>query len=123
FAAHTFNLGPCVRCFLHRDCLNFPPGACPIFVLGKFDYTRSAQLIIVEPKVIVELMHGDLFIVLSSLLTHGNAPLLKGEERMSWTCWMAGGLVRWIAAGKRLVSELKTEKMQRDYKREATKWE
>ncbi|KZV83199.1 hypothetical protein EXIGLDRAFT_598006, partial [Exidia glandulosa HHB12029] len=119
----TFNLGPYVRCWLHRDCLNFPPGVCPIFILGNFDHRISAQLIIVEPKVIIELMHGDLFIMLSSLLTHSNAPLQAGEERMSWTCWMAGGLVRWIAAGGKLVNELTTKAMQRKYAKEAAKWQ
>ncbi|KZV85178.1 hypothetical protein EXIGLDRAFT_571457, partial [Exidia glandulosa HHB12029] len=108
FAAHTFNLGPHVQCLLHRDSLNWPRGICPVIVFGNFDHTTSGQFIMVEPKVVLELQHGDVFIFLSSLLTHGNAPLREGEERMSWTCWMAGGLMRWIAAGHQLVNQLTT---------------
>lgn len=121
FAAHTFNLGPQVRCWLHRDSQNWPPGICPVLVRGDFDHTRSAQMILVEPKIVLELRSGDLFIMLSSLITHGNAPLGEGETRMSWTCWMAGGLCRWLAAGRALVSSLTTTAQQESYKRKTEK--
>ncbi|EJD38756.1 hypothetical protein AURDEDRAFT_39960, partial [Auricularia subglabra TFB-10046 SS5] len=99
FAAHTLNLGPQVRCILHRDSQNWVEGPCPIIIIGEFDHTVSGQFIIEEAKVALELRSGDIMILLSSLLTHGNTPLREGEVRLSWTCWMAGGLVRWLAAG------------------------
>ncbi|EJD40805.1 hypothetical protein AURDEDRAFT_69735, partial [Auricularia subglabra TFB-10046 SS5] len=122
FAAHTLNLGPQVRCILHRDSHNWPEGPCPVIVTGKFDHTRSGHFVLVEPKVVLELRSGDIIILLSSLLTHGNAPLKKGEIRMSWTCWMAGGLVRWLAAGCRLVSSLNTRALQHEYARRAKEY-
>ncbi|EJD36430.1 hypothetical protein AURDEDRAFT_31201, partial [Auricularia subglabra TFB-10046 SS5] len=98
----TLNLGPQVRCLLHRDSQNFKPGVCTLLTCGRFDHTRSGHFIMVEPKVILELKNGDVLLFLSSLITHGNAPLRAAERRMSWTCWTAGGLVRWAAAGHAL---------------------
>ncbi|EJD42395.1 hypothetical protein AURDEDRAFT_43413, partial [Auricularia subglabra TFB-10046 SS5] len=86
-------------CILHRDSQNWPQGVCPIIVKGRFDHTVSGHFVLVEPKIVQELKSGDVILVLSSLVTHGNAPLKPGDIRLSWTCWMAGGLVRWLAAG------------------------
>ncbi|EJD33962.1 hypothetical protein AURDEDRAFT_43352, partial [Auricularia subglabra TFB-10046 SS5] len=99
FAAHTLNLGPFVCCLLHRDAQNWPHGICPAMAFGEFDHTCSGHFIMEEPKVVLEFKSGDIVLFLSSLITHGNAPLAAGERRMSWTCWLAGGLVRWLAAG------------------------
>ncbi|EJD32640.1 hypothetical protein AURDEDRAFT_77553, partial [Auricularia subglabra TFB-10046 SS5] len=115
FAAHTLNLGPYVRCLLHRDAQNWPKGVCPAMALGDFDHTKSGHFIMEEPKVVLELRSGDIILFLSSLITHGNAPLCPGDVRMSWTCWMAGGLVRWLAAGCALVSSLTTRAKQEKY--------
>ncbi|EJD42796.1 hypothetical protein AURDEDRAFT_67131, partial [Auricularia subglabra TFB-10046 SS5] len=115
FAAHTLNLGPQVRCILHRDSQNWPEGPCPLLVIGEFDHEVSGHFVIEEAKVALELRSGDVIILLSSLLTHGNAPLRPGEVRLSWTCWMAGGLVRWLAAGCALVSSLRTRTEQAQY--------
>ncbi|EJD46696.1 hypothetical protein AURDEDRAFT_43093, partial [Auricularia subglabra TFB-10046 SS5] len=95
FAAHTFNLGPFVRCWFHRDAWNFTLGWCPVLVLGLFDHRTSAQFIMVEPRIVMELRPGDLMLMMSSVITHGTAPLLKGETRMSWTCFTAGAIFRW----------------------------
>ncbi|EJD33859.1 hypothetical protein AURDEDRAFT_76635, partial [Auricularia subglabra TFB-10046 SS5] len=115
FAAHTLNLGPAVCCLLHHDAQNWPQGICPAMAVGKFDHTRSGQFIMEEPKVVLELKSGDIILFLSSLITHGNAPLADGEVRMSWTCWMVGGLVRWLAAGCALLSSLTTRVKQERY--------
>ncbi|EJD37866.1 hypothetical protein AURDEDRAFT_72734, partial [Auricularia subglabra TFB-10046 SS5] len=115
FAAHTLNLGPFVCCLLHRDAQNWPQGICPAMALGEFDHTRSGHFIMEEAKVALELKSGDIILFLSSLITHGNGPLRPGERRMSWTCWMAGGLVRWLAAGCALLSSLTTRSKQERY--------
>lgn len=60
----------------------------------------------VEPKIVFEFRPGDVLIMMSAIITHGTAPLRRDETRMSWTCFTAGGLFRWHAAGGRLVSEL-----------------
>ncbi|EJD41152.1 hypothetical protein AURDEDRAFT_69181, partial [Auricularia subglabra TFB-10046 SS5] len=113
----TLNLGPYVRCLLHRDAQNWPKGICPAMALGDFDHTKGGHFVMEESKVVLELMSGDIILFLSSLITHGNAPLCPGDVRMSWTCWMAGGLVRWLAAGCALVSSLTTGSQQQEYSR------
>lgn len=75
FAAHAFNLGPFVECWWHRDARNYILGVCPVVMLGAFNHRTSGQLILVEPKVVIELRRGDLFFLMSSILTHGTAPL------------------------------------------------
>ncbi|EJD34229.1 hypothetical protein AURDEDRAFT_76377, partial [Auricularia subglabra TFB-10046 SS5] len=106
FAAHTLNLGPYVRCWFHRDARNFTLGWCPVLVLGQFDYRTSAHFIMVEPQIVMELRPGDVLLMMSSVITHGTAALLEGETRMSWTCFTAGALFRWVAAGHKLVGDL-----------------
>ncbi|KZV89330.1 hypothetical protein EXIGLDRAFT_569218, partial [Exidia glandulosa HHB12029] len=95
FAAHTLNLGPFVQCWFHRDSRNFILGICPVVVLGRFNPETSGHFIMVEPKIVMELRPGDVLLMMSALITHGTAPLLPGETRMSWTCYSAGGLFRY----------------------------
>lgn len=112
FAAHAFNLGPYVECWFHRDARNFILGVCPVLVMGNFDHRTSAQFIMVEARLILELRPGDLLLLMSSVITHGTAPLREGERRLSWTCWTAGGIFRWYAAGGRLVGDLLPEEFR-----------
>lgn len=109
FAAHAFNLGPYVQCWFHRDSRNFILGICPVLVLGNFNHKTSGHFIMVEARTIIELRPGDIFLLMSSIITHGTAPLRPGEKRLSWTCWTAGGIFRWWAAKKKLVKELSAE--------------
>lgn len=106
FAAHTLNLGPFVCCWFHRDSRNFILGICPVVALGEYDHRTSGHFIMVEPKIVFEFRPGDVLIMMSAIITHGTAPLRRDETRMSWTCFTAGGLFRWHAAGGRLVSKL-----------------
>ncbi|EJD35686.1 hypothetical protein AURDEDRAFT_46100, partial [Auricularia subglabra TFB-10046 SS5] len=115
FVAHTLKIGPFVCCLLHRDSQNWPQGICPAMAISEFDHTRSGHFIMEEPKVALEFKSGDIILFLSSLITHGNAPLQPGERRMSWTCWMVGGLLRWLAAGCALLSTLTTRAKQERY--------
>lgn len=106
FAAHTLNLGPYVRCWFHRDSRNFILGICPVVAFGDFNHETSGHFIMVEPRIVLEFRPGDVLLMMSAIITHGTAPLRRGETRMSWTCFTAGGLFRWHAAEGRLVSEL-----------------
>ncbi|KZV79080.1 hypothetical protein EXIGLDRAFT_596407, partial [Exidia glandulosa HHB12029] len=82
-------------CWFHRDSRNYILGICPVLVLGKFNHETSGQFIMVEPKLVLELRPGDVFLLMSSIITHGTAPLRAGETRRSWTCFTAGGIFRW----------------------------
>ena len=81
FAAHAFNLGPYMECWFHRDSRNFILGICPVLVMGQFDHKRSGHFIMVEPKLVLELRPGDVLLLMSSIITHGTAPLGEGERR------------------------------------------
>ncbi|EJD37040.1 hypothetical protein AURDEDRAFT_25272, partial [Auricularia subglabra TFB-10046 SS5] len=105
-------LGPYVTCWFHRDARNFILGICPVLVLGDFNHRTSGHFIMVEPKIVMELRPGDLLLMMSAVLTHGNAPLRAGETRMSWTFFSAGGLFRWVAAKGKLVGELSEEEYE-----------
>jgi len=78
----------------------------------------------VEPHVILELQPGDVFILMSSMITHGNAPLLPGKTRMLWTSWTAGGIFRCMVAGSKKMPQKATtlqEEIQ-EYKQNVNKF-
>ncbi|KAF7288197.1 hypothetical protein HMN09_01419100 [Mycena chlorophos] len=54
FAAATFNLGPNVWTFKHRDVLNLPFGWCAITALGDFDHTKGGHLVLWDLKLVVQ---------------------------------------------------------------------
>ncbi|KZV98946.1 hypothetical protein EXIGLDRAFT_763176 [Exidia glandulosa HHB12029] len=103
FAAHSFYLSPQVECLFHRDSRNY--------ILGIF---------LVLPKLVLELRPGDVFLLMSSIITHGTAPLRAGETRRLWTCFMAGGIFQWYTADQKLVSNL-TRQEEKEYHAKASK--
>ncbi|TCD60677.1 hypothetical protein EIP91_009711 [Steccherinum ochraceum] len=101
FAAHAFNLGRQSLSTNHADVQNLVFGLCGILPLGRFDGRRSAQLILVEPRVIIELRPGDVFFFPSAIIHHRSAPLASpdGETRQCMILFSAGSLFRWILQG------------------------
>ncbi|EJD42020.1 hypothetical protein AURDEDRAFT_68058, partial [Auricularia subglabra TFB-10046 SS5] len=88
-------------------------GWCPVFVMGNFNHRTSGHFVMVEPHIVMELRPGDVILMMSSVITHGTAPFLRGETRMSWTCFTAGAFFRWEAAGHKLVGDLTAEEKER----------
>ncbi|KAJ7149013.1 hypothetical protein C8R43DRAFT_1128776 [Mycena crocata] len=84
FSCAAFNLGPRVWTFRHRDVLNVPFGWCAIQAAGRFN-----------PK--------------KATLSHSNVPVRAGEERLSFTQFTAGGLMRFVDNGFRTQAELEQE--------------
>ncbi|KZP08486.1 hypothetical protein FIBSPDRAFT_694812, partial [Athelia psychrophila] len=107
FCALTINMGPQTVCLPHRDYWNIAYGTCPIGVLGSFNHRTGGQLILHEPKLVIELRRGDIMFIPSAALTHENAPIVAGEKRYSFTQYTAGGLFRYIWCDGRLAKNLR----------------
>jgi hypothetical protein len=81
FAACTVNLGPQTVTRVHLDRLNAPYGYCAITPFGNYDYTKGAQLIIWDLKIILEFPPTYTIFIPSALLAHSNAPLASSDEK------------------------------------------
>lgn len=101
FAGSTVNLGPQTVCDRHRDFLNFIFGLCLLFIFGNFDSEKGGHLVLHEPKLIIRLRPGDIFLFPSACITHSNIPIQANETRRSLTSYSAGGLFRYRAQGYR----------------------
>ncbi|TCD62267.1 hypothetical protein EIP91_007125 [Steccherinum ochraceum] len=101
FAAWSLNLPEAplnaVLADEHLDSRDLVFGICAILALGKFDPHHSAQLVLVEPRVIIELGPGDLFLFPSATIRHYSLKMASAEEeRKSFIMYSAGSLFRWI---------------------------
>ncbi|KAJ7089280.1 hypothetical protein B0H15DRAFT_780112 [Mycena belliarum] len=106
FACATFNFGPNVWTFRHRDVLNLPFGMCAVQALGPFDPTKGGHLILWELKLVIEFPPGALILLPSATITHSNIPVQAGDQRASFTQYTAGGIFRYVDNGFRTEAEL-----------------
>ncbi len=113
FAAAAFNFGGDIWTFKHRDFLNWAFGWCAITALGRFNPTRSAQLILWELKLVINFPHGATILVPSAVVTHSNTPVAEGDVRTSFTQYTAGAIFRWVGNGCRTEDKLKKEGPER----------
>lgn len=109
FVCSTFNFGPQVCTFKHRDVLNCPFGWCGIHALENFDHKKGGHIILWEPKVVIEFPSGSSILVPSATVAHSNIPIAHDEQRASFTQYCAGGIFRWVDNGCRLESKLAEE--------------
>ncbi|KIK54319.1 hypothetical protein GYMLUDRAFT_140054, partial [Collybiopsis luxurians FD-317 M1] len=86
-------------CFKHRNFLNQPFRWCAITALGDFDASRSAQLILWELKLVINFPHGTTILIPSAVIMHSNMPVVKGDVRISFTQYTAGGILHWVENG------------------------
>lgn len=96
YPAATFNLGPSVCTFKHRDPLNCPFGLCAIQALGNFDHTQGGHLILWDLGLYIQFPPGSLILIPSATLVHSNTPIQKNEARASFTQYCGGGLFRFV---------------------------
>ena len=68
FAAQSLNTSNRSLAISHTDAKNLVFGICAIIPLGLFNAKTSAHLILIEPKVIIELRPGDVFFFPSAIL-------------------------------------------------------
>lgn len=106
FAAATFNFGPSVRTYAHKDHNNFSQGWCAITALGQFNSKKGGHVVIWELKLLIEFPAGSTIFIPSALVTHSNTPTSPGERRQSFTQYTAGGIFRFIACGFRTRASL-----------------
>lgn len=109
FSGVTFNVGPRVVTYRHRDHLNIPFGLCCVTAFGEFDHTKGRHLILWDLKLVIEVPAGATYLIPSAILEHSNVTIAPEEMRMSITQFFAGGLARWVACGGR---------SQKDFERE-----
>lgn len=122
FSAVTLNMGPDTATDWHRDGKNKLYGVCAICPVGSFDHRRTGHFILYEPKLIVELMPGDVFFLPSAAITHKNgvAPLLHSEIRRSVVFYSAGGLDRYIRCGHQVLKSLEPKLRRKIVRTEAS---
>ncbi|KAJ3764384.1 hypothetical protein EV360DRAFT_9676, partial [Lentinula raphanica] len=85
----------------HRDFLNWPFGWCAITALGRFDPTRTGQLILWELRLVVDFPPAATVLIPSAVITHSNTPVAVDDTRISFTQYTAGPIFRWVENGCR----------------------
>ncbi|KAG6819852.1 hypothetical protein H0H93_007996 [Arthromyces matolae] len=109
FPCAAFNFGGRVVTKSHRDCMNAAIGWCAIHALGSFDPKKGGHLVLPDLKLVIEFPPGALILIPSATLVHGNLPIGEGEQRVSFTLYCGGGLLRYVTNGFRTESQLRKE--------------
>ena len=106
FPACTMNLGPQSVSFIHADGGDYPgiPGSVHSF--GSFNYKLGGHIIALDYGFFVQFPSGTLTLLSSSGLRNGNTPIQHLESRYSFTQYISGHLMRWIAYGFRAANEV-----------------
>ncbi|THH26573.1 hypothetical protein EUX98_g7615 [Antrodiella citrinella] len=102
FAAQSLNLATQSLAISHLDLQDLVFGLCAILPFGDFNPRRSAHIVLHEPKMIVELGAGDVFLFPSATIHHESIPMAhtdKDSTRQSMIFYSAGGLFRWVRQG------------------------
>ncbi|THH26441.1 hypothetical protein EUX98_g7741 [Antrodiella citrinella] len=114
FAAQSLNLAEQCLATKHVDLMNLVFGVCCILPFGTFNPRTSAQVVLIEPQVIIELGPGDLFFFPSASIHHESIPLAHGDElRKSMIFYSAGGLFRWVKQGFQAAPDSQTASEKR----------
>ncbi|KAJ3717530.1 hypothetical protein C8R42DRAFT_587033, partial [Lentinula raphanica] len=100
FSCCTANFGPDTWTYIHRDTRN-APGSCAITAGGPFDPTKGGQLIIWDLRLIFDFPPASTILLPSALFRHSNIPVQKGDKRVSFTQYTAGGIHGWLEYGGR----------------------
>ena len=96
FPGVTVNFGRRVATYRHRDINNLAYGMCAITPLGQFDHTRSAQLVLEEAKLVIEVPSAATAFIMSAPCTHSNLPIAEGDTRVSFTQYAAGPIFCYV---------------------------
>ncbi|KAG6895723.1 hypothetical protein C0992_013012 [Termitomyces sp. T32_za158] len=112
FPSAAFNFGGNVFTKAHRDCMNSAIGWCAIHALGSYNPKHSGHLVLPDLKLVIEFPPGALIFIPSATLTHANLPVAEGESRVSFTQYCGGGLLRYVANGYRMETQLRKENFE-----------
>lgn len=99
FASTTFNLGPVVTTFPHKDMKNLSWGWCAITSFGDYDPKKGGHLVLWDLKVVLEFPPYSTIFIPSAIVMHSNTAVAEGETRYSVTQYTSGGLFGWNAHG------------------------
>jgi hypothetical protein len=92
FPCATFNFGPRVQTFKHRDSMNCPFGLCAVQALGSYDPTKGGHLVLWDLKLAVQFPPGSCILIPSAVIAHSNVPVGLHETRLSFTQYCAGAI-------------------------------
>lgn len=127
FASISFNLGPRTVSWPHTDSYNLGYGWCAITALGKFNPDLGGHLILWNLGLVIRFPPGSTILIPSSLLTHSNVPIQKGETRYSIIQYSSSGLFRWIYNGfrsdKTFEAEASDEEKRKQSEAEKSRWD
>ena len=97
-ATYTCDLGPQTVEPMHRNVGDFPRGVCILTVSGDFNWNNGVEVLLLEPKLIVQLQPRYI-LIFSSTVTYGNLGFsdLKDQVRYTFTCHTASPLFEWAS--------------------------
>ena len=96
FPGITVNFGGRVTTYRHRDINNLAYGICAVTPLGNFDHRTSAQLVLEEPKLVIEVPALATAFIMSGPCTHSNLLLAPSESCISFTQYAAGPIFQFV---------------------------
>ena len=106
FPACTMNLGPQSVSFVHADGGDYPEVPGSIHTFGNYDADLGGHLIAFDFQIFIRFPPATLSLLSSSGLRHGNTPIQEAETRYSFTQYVSGHLMRWIAYGCKPAGEV-----------------
>lgn len=116
FPCTTFNFGPDVWTFKHRDLLHCPFGWCAIYALGPFNPKHGGHIILWEVKKVIEFPPGSLILIPSAMITYSNVPVAPGDCRASFMQYCTGSIFQFVDYGFRTAKVL-AEEDPKEYER------
>ncbi|KAI0312027.1 hypothetical protein OF83DRAFT_1218980, partial [Amylostereum chailletii] len=75
----TFNVGPRVVTYIHKDNMNLPYGWCAVTALGDYDPEQGGHLYLQDLNVLLEFPPGCTVFLPSAVMAHGNTPVQLHE--------------------------------------------
>lgn len=127
FPAASFNFGPRMVCFKHKDFANLPFGLCAVTALGSFDPQKGGHLVLWDLHLVIEFPPGSTILLPSAIVAHSNVPIQKNETRLSFAQYAAGGLFRWVEHGFQLeaahYASLLPDALEAERKKDAERWQ
>lgn len=106
YPTSCFNLGPQSVCTEHLDMENAPASWCSIHALGEYDPDHGGHLILFDFGLAIRFPPGSTILIPSASLRHGNTKVREHENRLGFTSFCPGGLLRWVACGFQLLRHM-----------------
>lgn len=116
WAATHINFPPGSWCHAHTDHLNHVGGLCAVWALDEFNADKGGHIILWDLKLVVRFPPGNLILLPSALVKHGNISVYQGGKRSAFVLFSAAGLFRWVLNGMMSDAEFKESASAEDLK-------